>query len=124
MNSTDTVDCFNVKIIAGFMGLKFLPKWIAVAHNNLNPKLIFSDAGIEYRAFIFTNQLEYNEIESVDIFLSIKTTNIYLIRNNSMFTVSANTNNENELYKCLKYLKAKGCVLTDKAENFYSKFLV
>jgi hypothetical protein len=111
---------FEIKVIAGFLGVKFLPRVISLAFNNLNPKLIFSDKGIEYRAFIFINRISYNEIEKVDILIATQTTNIYLIRNNSIITVSANTNSEKELFRCLEYLKLKGCSLSDRAEEFYS----
>jgi len=115
-------ETFNVKIIAAFLGIKFLPRAIALAFNNFNPKLILSDEGVEYRAFIFTARLAYREIERVDILLWTQTTNVYLIRNNSIITVSANTNNEKELYRCLEYLRTKGCSLSDRAEEFCSKF--
>lgn len=118
----DETERFEVRIIAAFLGIKYLPRLIALALNNFNPKLIFSDDGIEYRAFIFTNRIAYGEIENVDILLARKTTNVYLIRNNSIITVSANTNNKSELYKCLKYLKTKSCSLTERAEAFYSTF--
>ena len=112
---------FNVRIVAAFLGLKFLPRVIALAFNNFNPKLIFSDAGIEYRAFIFTRRLTFDEIESVDILRWTQTTNVYLIRNNSIVTISANTDDENELFKCLEYLRRKGCSLTKRAGEFYSR---
>ena len=119
MGSTEK---FKVKLIAAFLGLKFLPKVVALAFNNFNPKLVFSDSGVEYRAFIFTNYLLYHEIEKVDIFLALQTTSIHLRINNSVFAFSGNTNDEIELYKCIKYLKNKGCTLTEKAEKFYLKF--
>ena len=120
MEKTET---FNVKIIAAFLGLKFLPRIIALAYNNFNPKLILTDDHIEYRAFLFTGRLTYNEIESVDILLSIRTTNVYLFRNNSLVTVSANTNNKQELHRCLDYLRKKGCTLTNRAEEFYASLI-
>jgi len=118
---TDGTETFKVKIIAAFLGLKFLPRVIALASNNFNPKLILSADDIEYRAFIFTGRLTYDEIESVDILIWTQTTNVYLIRNKSIVTVSANTNNEEELYKCLNYLRGKGCVLTKRADEFCSR---
>jgi hypothetical protein len=117
----DVTETFKVKIIAAFLGVKFLPRVIAIALNNFNPKLILSDNDIEYRAFIFTGRITYDEIESVDILLWTQTTNVYLIRNNSIVTVSANTNNEEELYRCLDYLRRKGCILTKRADEFYSR---
>jgi|GEM_PF-2120877 len=118
---TERTETFNVKIIAAFLGLKFLPSVFAFASNNFNPKLVFSEEDIEYRAAFFTGRLTYDEIEIVDILIWTQTTNICLIRNNSIVTVSANTNNENELYKCLAYLRRKGCSLTKSAEEFHSK---
>jgi len=112
---------FKVKVISAFLGLKFLPRVIALAFNNLNPKLIFTKDDIEYRAFVFTGRLTYDEIEIVDILLWTHTTNVYLVRTNSIVTVSANTNSEDELYRCLEYLKKKGCDLSKRAEEFYSK---
>ncbi len=122
LRTTKETGTFEIKIVAGFLGIKFLPRSTALAFNNFNPKLIFSDKGIEYRAFIFTNRVTYNEIEKVDILLAIQTTNVCLLRKNSIITISANTNNETELFRCLKYLKTKGCSLTKRAEEFYSKF--
>ena len=121
-HKTNTSEKFKVKIIAAFLGVKFLPKLIAVALNNFNPKLVLSENGVEYRAFILTGKLTYPEIDMVDILLANRTTNVYLFRNNSMFTISANTNNKEELHKCLQYLKSKGCTLTEKAEHFYRTF--
>ena len=112
----------KVKIVAAFLGLKFLPKIIALAFNNFNPKLVLSDSGVEYRAFVFTNHIKYHEIEKIDILLALQTTNIYLIRKNSAITVSANTNNKDELYRCLLYLRDKGCPFTEKAERFFLEF--
>jgi len=108
----------DIKVIAAFLGVKFLPRVIALAYNNLNPKLILSDDGIEYRAFVLTGRIKYNEIEKVDILLATGTTNVILARNNSVITVSANTNNRRELYRCLQYLEAKGCQLTERARVF------
>src|SRR5688572_28005384 len=117
----ENTETFKVKIIAAFLGLKFLPRVVALAFNNFNPKLIFSDEGVEYRAFVFTGRLTYDQIERVDILLWTQTTNVYLIRNNSIVTVSANTNDEKELHKCLEYLRRKGCRFSKNAEEFYSK---
>jgi hypothetical protein len=114
-------ETLKVNVIASFLGLKFLPRVIALAFNNLNPKLILTNDDIEYRAFVFNRRLAYAEIESVDILLWIQTTNVYLVRNNSIFTVSANTNNEYELYRCLEYLKRKGCNLSERASEFHSR---
>jgi hypothetical protein len=116
---TETTETFNVKIIAGFLGLKFLPRVIVIALNSINPKLTFSNERIEYRAFVLTGRLTYDEIESVDILLWTSTTNVYLIRKNSLVTVSANTNSEKELFNCLDYLRRKGCKLTKRADEFY-----
>ncbi|KAA5545701.1 hypothetical protein [Adhaeribacter rhizoryzae] len=109
----------EIKVKAGFLGVKFLPKVVAFASTNFNPKLILSEAGIEYRAFLFTSRIDYSEIEKIDILIWIKTNNIYFIRTNSIITVSLNTNNETELYTSLHYLVEKGCVLSERAEEFY-----
>ena len=109
----------EIKLRAAFLGAKFLPRMIAFANNNFNPKLILSNTYIEYRAFLFTNRIEYSEIEEIDILIWIKTNNVYFIRNNSFITVSANTLNETELFMCLRYLVEKGCVLTERAQELY-----
>jgi hypothetical protein len=122
MDPMGGTDKFKVRLIASFLGLKFLPSPLILGFNNFSPKLVLSDKEVEYRAFILTNHISYDEIEKVDIFLWHQTTNVNIKRKNSVFTFGGNTNDENELYKCLKYLKEKGCMLTDKAEKFYLKF--
>jgi len=111
----------EIKLRAAFLGAKFLPRIIAFANNNFNPKLILSNTHIEYRAFLFTNRIEYREIEKIDILIWIKTNNIYFIRNNSFITVSANAVNENDLIMCLRFLMEKGCILTERAQEFFIK---
>jgi hypothetical protein len=61
-------DNMNIKIIAGFVGLKFLPKLMSIEHNNLNPKLILKKDSIEYKGAFFTNNSSYDSIESIDIY--------------------------------------------------------
>ncbi len=111
----------NVKVNATFLGLTFLPQPFTLAYNNLHPKLVLSDAGIEYRAFFFTSHMGYDQIEKVEVATIFRSAHLCLIRKNSPVTVIANTS-QNELFRCLKYLSQKGCTLTEKAQDFYNGF--
>jgi hypothetical protein len=113
---------YQVKLIAAFLGIKFIPLPFVFGINNLNPKLILSESEIEYRSFLLTRRLPYDEVQKVDIYLAHRTTNIHIIKRNSVFTFVGNTNDKRELFECLEYLKRKKCLLTSKAEEFYLSF--
>lgn len=113
---------FKVKLIASFLGLKYVPLPIVFGSNNANPKLIFKDNEVEHRAIFITRKISYEDISSIDVFLAPMTTNICLVKNNSIFTFIGNTNSEPELYNCLLYLKNKNCEFTSRAKVFFDRY--
>jgi len=105
----------NIKLFAAFIGLKFLPRQLGIGHNSINPKLILYDDKIEYRSLIFTQKLNYSDIEKVDVFLAWKTTNICISKKNSIFTFAGNLNNKQSLTELVIFFNSKKCNLTSKA---------
>lgn len=113
---------YTVKVIATFWSVKFLPKPLILGKNNIHPKFILAENEIEYRTTFWTRSIRYEDIEVVDVFEFLKTSNIYITIKGSVFTLSANMYKAEELYKCLKILLDKKCELTPKAKEFYSNF--
>lgn len=111
----------DVKLIAGFVGLKFMKLPFVWGTNNFNPKLILKEESFEYRGGFWSTIEYYENIEKIDIYLAYKTTNIEITKTNSKFTFVGNTNNDLELRKCLTFFHEKKCALTQKALNFLNQ---
>ncbi len=113
----------KVSLVAAFQSLKFLPKPLAIGANNVNPKLLLLEDGIEYRNLFFTNRKRYDQIEMIDIhlgsfeMLSVKTTNIYISFNDSIFTFMGNLNSLDKLKNLLIEFRDRGCPLSEEALN-------
>lgn len=107
----------TVPLTAAFSGLRYMPDWWAFGANNLNPKLVLSEAGIEYRVF-FVRQKAYSEIEKVDATSSWKGNILFFYFRNSTWTFIANVGEKNKLEPVLKFLKQKGVPLTEQAESY------
>jgi len=107
----------QVKIIAGFLGIKYLPTLLAVGINNLNPELEFFQDGIEYKVFSKKNK-RYSDIETVDIFTTLGTKNLIFKFNNSIITFTGNLANEDNLRNALEFLKKKNCPMSSRAKKY------
>lgn len=105
----------EVKLIAAFLGLRFLPLPLAIGSNSINPKLVLHDSTVEYRALFSTDVIRYSDIEEVDIYLAYKTTNISIQPKDSIFRFVGNLNNKARLIEVLRFLKQKNCSLTERA---------
>lgn len=114
----------EIKLVAAFKGVTFIPSPFVLGHNNINPKLILKEQGIEFKNLFFTQEKQYSEIKEVTIFinnfklLGVKTTNVCLSFNNSVFTFIGNLNDEKKLRELLALFKKKGCNLTSEAQFF------
>ncbi|MHC0447875.1 hypothetical protein ACWA1F_20885 [Flavobacterium sp. 3-218] len=112
---------FDVKLVAGFVGIKKIPLPFVWAINNFNPKLILEEDYFEHRGGFWSKTDDYDNIEKIDIFLAYKTTNIEITKIDSKFTFVGNTNNNMELKKCLAFFHEKKCNLTQKALDFLNQ---
>ncbi|MDQ6530163.1 hypothetical protein [Flavobacterium sp. LHD-85] len=108
----------DVKLIAGFVGLKTMQLPFVWGTNNFNPKLILKEDSFEHRGGLWSKTECYENIEKIDIYLAYKTTNIEITKTNSKYTFVGNTNNDLELRKCLAFFHEKKCTLTQKALDF------
>lgn len=108
----------DVKLIAGFVGLKTMKLPFIWATNNFNPKLILKDESFEHRGGFWSTTEYYENVEKIDIYLAYKTTNIEITKTNSKLTFVGNTNDDLELRKCLAFFHQKKCNLTQKALDF------
>jgi hypothetical protein len=111
----------DVKLIAGFVGLKAIKLPFVFGSNNLNPRLILKDESFEHKVFFWSTTEYYKNIEKIDIYLAYKTTNIEITKTNSKFTFVGNTNDHFELKKCLAFFHEKKCTLTQKALDFLNQ---
>lgn len=111
----------DIKLIAGFVGIKRVPLHFVLGYNNLNPKLILRKDHFEHSGIFFGKIDLYENIDKIDIFFSRKTTNIVILKIDSIFTFVGNTNSYSELRKILAFLKEKECLLTQKALDFIEK---
>jgi hypothetical protein len=118
-------DNMNIKIIAGFVSLKFLPKPMSIGHNNLNPKLILKKDSIEYKGAFFTNNSSYDNIESIDIYINdslkvgrIGTINLYILFKNTQFIFIANINNKAKLREVIEIFNDIGVSISKDAKVF------
>ncbi len=102
----------SVPIAASFVGLKWLPSLIALAHNSINPSLTLFDDHIEYGKSMST----YENIESVNIFEWRATENIMLSFKNTSWTYSANLMKRDNLIQLLKFFGDKDVLLSEKAK--------
>ena len=118
-----TSESLDVNLIAGFVGLKFIPMPIVVGTNNINPKLLLNDFDFEHRGAFFSKKDFYGNVKNVDVFFARKTTNVIITKDNSIFTFVGNTNSNSELYKCLVFLEKKGCEMSEKANDFLKNFI-
>lgn len=116
----------NIEIIlvAAFKGVTFIPPPLIFGHNNLNPKLILKEKCIEFRNLFFTQEKQYSDIKEVGVFTNsfklfgVKTSNILLSFNNSIFTFSGNLNDNEKLRELLGLFEKKGCKLSPEARVF------
>ncbi len=111
----------KVDLVAGFASFKFLPPPFSVGHNNLNPKLILKENGLEFRGAFFTNHKKYGDIEKVDCSVSsiglFGKNMIRLSFTDTIFTFSGNIRTLEGLKEVLAFLDGKGCLLSEKAKN-------
>ncbi len=106
-----------IPLLASFGRIKFLPSFLAIGHNSINPQLILLKDGMEYRLFP-KKYKDYSDIELVDITVLPGTRNLDFRFKNSIFTFSANVFDEANLKNALKFLQKKNCPLSDKAKEF------
>ncbi|WP_281232627.1 hypothetical protein [Flavobacterium gelatinilyticum] len=111
----------DVKLIAGFVGLKNMKLPFVWATNNFNPKLILKEESFEHRGSFLSKTDYYENIEKIDIYLAHKTTNIEITKIDSKYTFVGNTNNNFELKKCLAFFQEKKCNLTKEALDFLNQ---
>ena len=114
----------KVKLVAAFLGVKFLPMPFSIGSNNLNPKLILKESHIEYRNIFFTNKKPYTQIDYVDIYTNslkifgITTTNICIFFKNDIFTFVGNLNSAERLKDLLITFSELGVILSEKSIKF------
>jgi len=111
----------DVKLIAGFVGIKKIPLPFVLAINNNNPKLILKEESFEHRGSFWGKTDYYENVEKIDIYLAYRTTNIEITKIDSKFTFVGNTNNNLELKRCLAFFQEKKCNLTQKALDFLNQ---
>ncbi|WPR70486.1 hypothetical protein SLW70_11095 [Flavobacterium sp. NG2] len=109
---------YDVPLIAGFVGIKKIPLPFVLGVNNFNPKLILKMDYFEHSGIFYGKTDVYENIELVDIFIARMTTNLIISKIDTIFTFVGNTNNTQELKKCLLFLQQKQCVLSEKALSF------
>jgi len=114
----------EIHLVAAFKGIKFIPPPFVFGHNNLNPKLILRENGIEFKSLLFTQHKPYASIDKVDVFindikvLGITTTNIIIVFKDSIFTFTGNLNNLEKLKELVILFDDKQCSLSEKAKTF------
>ena len=110
----------QVPLLAGFLGIKFLPPLLGFAKNNINPQLNFLWDGIEYK--LLTKKFKkYSDIAMVDILILAGTKNLIFKFFNSIFTFSGNLYSEDNLRSALGFLQKKNCPLSPRAKEFLMK---
>jgi hypothetical protein len=105
----------EIKLKAAFTGLTWLPSWIALTTSNLSPHLILEDETINYKVMRAIRR-PYGDIASVDFRKSWGTRNIILRFHNSSATFTGNVVSDDEAREGLVALRAKGCVLSSRAQ--------
>lgn len=113
----------KIALVAAFKGAKFIPSPFTLGHNNLNPKLILKDAGIEFRSMFLTQHKKYADIQEVDVYINkiklagISTTLIILSFKDSIFTFSGNVNSLEKLKELVLFFKEQHCPISKNAQN-------
>ncbi len=107
---------YSVPIIASFRGFKNVPL-VALAYNNLSPKLIIYPDHIQFKV-VFTFTKKYNEISNISIFRTIGTENIIFLFKDSKLTFSANLADRKALKTLVIFLKNKDLKTDSKTEDF------
>lgn len=105
----------SIPVRASFSVLKAFPL-VAVATNNLTPKLILFKDGVEFRVII-TQRRRYEEIESVDALQQFGTHNLVLYWRGRSLAFSANLGKEEPLIALLRFFRDRGNTLAESARK-------
>lgn len=109
-------------LLAGFGSFSFIPMPIVFSTNNANPKLILFEHHIEYRGGFITRQLNYEDIDKIDVyFFREYAKNIVISKKTGLSTFIGSFRTREQLRDFLKAFKEKGCELTSNAEMELSK---
>lgn len=109
-------------LVAAFGSFNFIPMPIVLSTNNANPKLILHETFIEYRGGFTANNLNYEDIDKLDVYLFRESTNnIVIYKKTGFSTFIGNFRTLSQLIAFLKAFKAKGCQLTYKAESLLNR---
>lgn len=103
----------SVSLKASFGGWKFLP-WFAWGSNSMKPKLILHADTIEFRLFRL-RQKPYTSISKVDYRSAWRTENIIIEFSDSISTFIGNTGDRDITRNAIRYLRDKGCPLSESA---------
>ena len=104
-----------IPVRASFTVLKSFPL-IAVATNHLAPKLILFADKIECRVILMRRR-RYEDIESVDAFQKFGTHNLILCWRGRSLAFSANLGKEETLIAVLRFFRARGNLLAERARK-------
>jgi hypothetical protein len=113
----------KVDLMAGFVSFKFLPPPFSVGHNNLNPKLILREDGLEFRGAFFTTDTFYKNIEKAGCSVSANSISLFrmnMVRfsfDNTIFTFSGNVKTLDGLKQVWIFLENKGCPLSARVKQ-------
>jgi hypothetical protein len=81
-----------VPLVAAFHGIRGLP-WVAVASNNLKPRLVVTPTGIDYRV-VRSGSRTFGQVEQVDVRTFGATVNLSFAFRDSRITFDANVGSE------------------------------
>ncbi len=106
-------DGFKVPISCTFTGVKFLPI-IALATNSAFPNLTLYQEHFTYRV-IRKSSAKYSDIEKVDAVAFRLIQNLTLYFKNSLFILTVQILQPEDLNELSGFFYNKGCLLTEKA---------
>lgn len=104
----------SVPLRVSFIGLKAL-KWVALAHNNLAPRLVLFDDHLVQRV-VFSRSRKYSGIEQVEV-STTDTDNIEIAYAGTPSTFSCKLKSAQDLAGVLRFFAGKGVPLGERARR-------
>jgi hypothetical protein len=107
----------DIELMASFDSFSFLPTWIALGYNNINPALVLYPDRLELKT-TGRSRLQYAKIKHIDARRTVKTRNIIFYIKRSLSRRAANVRDQQQFLDALEFFKSQGITLTDTAQSF------
>jgi hypothetical protein len=109
----------GIDLIAGFDSFSFLPTWVALGSNNLNPTLLLFPEHMELKT-TGRSKIKYAQIKQIDARTSIKTHNVIFYFKRSISRRAVNIRDQQRFLEVLNFFNDQDLELSPKAQSYLS----